>query len=73
MSCLQNGTEEERKALNDLAREQLMLKILADVRFDIEVCLIEGWDYKELPLRIKKEMDAIVEKFKMEKETERYL
>ena len=73
MSCLQNGTEEERKALNDLAREQLMMKILADVRFDIEVCLIVGWDYKELPLRVKKEMDAIIEKFKTEKETERYL
>lgn len=59
---MQELTEEERKALNDLARESLILKILAEVNFDMNVCKLEHWDYTELPKRIKKEMDLILEK-----------
>ena len=39
--------KETRLALNRKAREELKLKILADIKFDIEVCKIEGWDYLE--------------------------
>ena len=35
------------KRLNQLAREQMKLKLLADIRMDIEICKIEGWDIKE--------------------------
>ena len=35
------------EALNRLAREQLKLTILNDIRMDINVCKLEGWDYKE--------------------------
>lgn len=59
---MQELTEEERRALNDLARESLILKILAEVTFDMNVCKLEHWDYTELPKRIKKEMDLILEK-----------
>ena len=59
---MQELTEEERRALNDLARESLILKILAEVTFDMNVCKLERWDYTELPKRIKKEMDLILEK-----------
>ena len=59
---MQELTEEERKALNDLARESLILKILAEVNFDMNVCKLEHWDCTELPKRIKKEMDLILEK-----------
>lgn len=52
--------QEERKTLNNLAREQLILKILADVDFDMRVCQLEGWDIMELPLRIKSEMEKII-------------
>lgn len=31
------------RALNDLAREQMKLRLLADIRQDILVCEIEGW------------------------------
>lgn len=41
------ATLEERKALQILCREQLKLKLLADINQDIMVCKIEGWDYKE--------------------------
>lgn len=38
------ATPETRKALNRLAREQIKLRLLADIRFDLAVCEIEGWD-----------------------------
>ena len=38
---------ETRRALNDLARHQLILKLYADIRMDIAVCDIEGWDKME--------------------------
>ena len=43
----EKATEEEKKALQTLCREQLKIKILADIKQDITVCKIEGWDYKE--------------------------
>ena len=33
-------------ALNQLAREQMKLKLLADIRVDLVVCEIEGWDQR---------------------------
>lgn len=39
--------QETRKALNRKAREGLKLILLTDLRVDIEVCKIEGWDYLE--------------------------
>lgn len=39
--------KETRLALNRKAREELKLRLLADIRLDIEVCKIEGWDYLE--------------------------
>lgn len=38
---------ETRKALNRLAREQIKLRLLADIRFDLAVCEIEGWNKLE--------------------------
>lgn len=35
------------KALQQLAREQMKLKLLHDVRIDIEISKLEGIDYKE--------------------------
>ena len=40
-------TIETRRALNDLARHQLIVKILADIRYDMTVCELEGWDKME--------------------------
>ena len=39
--------EETAKALNDLARHTAILRILKDVRIDLEICEIEGWDKTE--------------------------
>lgn len=34
-------------SLNRLAREQMKLKLMADIRTDLMVCEIEGWDKME--------------------------
>ncbi len=38
---------EEGVALNTLAREQMKLKLLCDIRIDLTVCELEGLDYRE--------------------------
>ena len=59
---MQELSEEERRTLNDLARESLILRILAEISFDMNVCKLEGWDHTELPRKIKQEMEKILNK-----------
>ena len=40
-------TIDERKALQKLAREQLKCKLLNDIKQDITVCKLEGWNYTD--------------------------
>lgn len=47
------------KALNDLARRTAILRILKDVRIDLEICEIEGWDKTEYIKQLKKLLDSI--------------
>lgn len=51
--------KETRLALNRKAREELKLKILADIRFDIEVCKIEGWDHLEYLHELKELIESL--------------
>lgn len=44
---LNPDTPEARKALNRLAREKTKYRLLADIRFDLMVCELEGWDKLE--------------------------
>lgn len=39
--------KETAKALNDLARHTAIVRILNDIRIDMEICEIEGWDKRE--------------------------
>lgn len=50
---------ETRKALNRLAREQIKLRLLADIRFDLAVCEIEGWDKLEYLNELKSMIDDL--------------
>lgn len=52
--------EETSKALNRLAREKMKLKLLQDIRVDIEVCKLEGFDYKEYLKEIKDIIDSFL-------------
>lgn len=36
--------EDVAKAMNDLARHSMILKIYKDILVDIQVCELEGWD-----------------------------
>ena len=40
-------TEDTRKALQDGATHQFILKMYQEIQFDLMVCEIEGWDKKE--------------------------
>lgn len=48
------------QALNQLAREQMKLRLLQDIRTDIEVCKLEGMDYKQYLLELKDIVDGIL-------------
>ena len=48
--------KETAKALNNLARHQAIIRLLADIRMDMEICEIEGWDKTEF---IRMIFDAI--------------
>ena len=49
-------------ALNALAREQMKDKLMADIRADIEVCKLEGIDYKEYLQELKSIIDGFMNK-----------
>ena len=38
---------ETAKKVQELARHKMILRLLADIRADMEICDIEGWDKME--------------------------
>lgn len=44
---LHPDTPETRKAFNELARHMMILKLLTDIRADLAICELEGWDKTE--------------------------
>ena len=52
-------TEEERKALNQGARLHAIERFLKDIRADLMICDLEGWDKKEYLRQIKEVIDDI--------------
>ena len=42
-----DATPEARKALNDLSRHQMIMRLEADILMDMDICEIEGWDRME--------------------------
>ena len=47
-------------ALNTLAREEMKYRLMADIRADIEVCKLEGIDYKEYLRELKSIIDGFL-------------
>lgn len=62
------GTSEREgmKALNNLCREEMIKKLLADILMDLTVCEFEGFDKKEYIFRLKAEIDHFAERIKEE-------
>lgn len=50
------------KALNDLARHQMVRRIYLDILVDLTVCDIEGWDKMEYIYRLKEVIDHFARK-----------
>ena len=48
------------QALNQLAREQMKLRLMQDIRVDIEVCKLEGINYKDYLLELKDMIDGFL-------------
>lgn len=51
---------EESKALNEFARHKMYVKILQDIKFDITVCKLENWDYKQYLYQLRDLIDSII-------------
>lgn len=47
------------RTLNDLARHQAIVRILNDIRIDMEICEIEGWDKTEYLNLIRQLLNSI--------------
>ena len=52
--------EDTARALNDLARHEAIVRLLADIRIDLEICELEGWDKTEYINKLKELLDSIV-------------
>lgn len=50
------------RPFNHLAREQMKLKLLADVKMDMMICEIEGWDVTEYLEDLKNLLNSIGKK-----------
>ena len=55
---------EEAKPLNELARHQMIARLLADIAVDLQVCEIEGWDKGEYITMLHNEIDHFYKKLK---------
>ena len=51
--------EDTARALNDLARHKAIVRILNDIRMDMEICEIEGWSKSEYLNLIRHLLDSI--------------
>ena len=48
-------------ALNRLAREQMKLRLMQDIRMDITVCQVEEVDYRPYLIELKELIDGFLE------------
>ena len=51
--------EDTARALNDLARHKAVVRLLNDIRMDMEICEIEGWDKNEYLNLLKQLLNSI--------------
>ena len=54
-----NWSRKPEKTLNDLARHRMIHRLLSDIRIDLEVCEIEGWDKMEYIKTLQKEIGGL--------------
>ena len=54
--------DETSKALNDLARHQMIQRLYTDILADLAVCEIEGWDKLEYIRMLRKSLNTLGKK-----------
>ena len=56
-------TQEKADVINRIAREQMKLKLLQDIRVDLMICEIEGYDKKQYINELRDMIDTIAAGF----------
>lgn len=56
--------EQTRRKFNQLSREEMKRKLLADILVDLTICEIEGWDKMEYLEEIKQLINGFYERNK---------
>lgn len=51
--------KETAKTLNELARHQQIVRLLADIRADMMICELEGWDKMEYVNQLRALLDSL--------------
>ena len=49
-----------RKKLNQKSREEMKLKLLKDIKIDLQICELEGWNKKEYLTDLKELIDSFM-------------
>lgn len=59
---LEPDTPETRRALNELARLQIITRLENDILMDLQICEIEGWDKKEFINKLRVLLNSLGER-----------
>jgi hypothetical protein len=51
--------KETAKKLNELARHQQIVRLLSDIRTDMMICELEGWDKMEYVNQLRALLDSL--------------
>lgn len=60
MSCRFIPHPDTARKIQELCRHEMIERLLKDILTDITISRVEGWDWREYPLMIKKEVDRIL-------------
>lgn len=61
MGIVMNSNDGSPRALQELARHQMIVKLYADILRDMEVCEIEGWDRMEYINMLRRALNELPE------------
>ncbi len=57
-----DGNPETPRKLQELARHQMIYRLLSDIRMDVMICRQEGWDETEFIRQLHGELDGLIKK-----------
>ena len=61
MGIVMNSNDGSPRALQELARHQMIVKLYADILRDMKVCEIEGWDRMEYINMLRRALNELPE------------